>query len=368
MPQNKLNVLMVGPQLTAPSGISAVVNHWIGVGLLDSVNLRYLSTLDERDWRLPIRKVYSAGRAYSLFLAHIFSQPVDVVHIHISSGASFYRKLLVFRLARLRSLKTVVHLHGSTFKEFYGESTDRRARLIRSIFDGADSIIVLSKAWEAFARTVTSNRNIYILYNGATIDVFKPQKTTSREVVIASMGKLGNRKGTFDLIEAFRLLSGDVPEARLVLGGDGEVDKARALVEHHGLSDKVTITGWVSGEDKLAVFNRADVYVLPSYNEGLPGSVVEAMAARTPIVSTPVGGIPEAVLEGDNGFLVQPGDIDALRDRLAQLCRDPVLRERMGQRSQQLIEEKFDAHKLVSDLTEIYQKTLAPRELERTAT
>src|SRR5690606_10983036 len=129
--------------------------------------------------------------------------------------------------------------------------------------------------------------------------------------VISSMGRLGSRKGTWDLLEAFKRLAAEVPNVRLVLGGDGEIDKARRIVARDGLEARVTIAGWLSGAEKLDVFNRTDIYALPSYHEGLPASIVEAMAAGAPIVSTPVGGIPEAVTDAFNGFLVAPGDVDA---------------------------------------------------------
>jgi len=353
----RLHVLMVGPGLDVAGGISAVVNHWLAAGLGERVELRYIATLDGRDARWPARKLYSAARAYASF-AIATARPADIVHVHLSTGASFYRKLGVLEAARLRRLTTVVHVHGSRFMEFYAQSSSGRARLIRRVFDRAGAVIVLSGAWRDFVRGISSNPNVHILHNGTTRSMFGPRADNGDEVVISSMGRLGSRKGTWDLLEAFKRLAAEMPNVRLVLGGDGEIDKARRIVEREGLGGRVTIAGWLSGSEKLDAFNRTDIYALPSYHEGLPASIVEAMAAGAPILSTPVGGIPEAVIEGDNGFLVAPGDVGALHDRLRRLARDRGLRERMGRRSRKLMEEHFDLDALLDRLVEVYRSTL----------
>ena len=118
------------------------------------------------------------------------------------------------------------------------------------------------------------------------------------------------------------------------------------------------LLGWVGPEAKVQTFLNCEIYTLPSYNEGLPGSVLEAMAAGKPIVTTPVGGIPEAVEEGENGYLVNPGDVDQLAARLERLCSDSTLRNRMGERSRQIIYDKFESHSLVSRLLTIYTEAL----------
>jgi len=354
----RLNVLMVGPGLDVAGGISAVVNHWLAAGLDERVTLRYIATLDGRDADRPARKLGSCARAYASFAREALTRTVDIVHVHLSTGASFYRKLGILEAARLRRLKTVVHLHGSRFMEFYAHGSRRRVRLIRRVLDRADAVIVLSAAWRDFVHGISSNPNVHILHNGATKAMFGPRASNGEEIVISFMGRLGDRKGTWDLLEAFRRLAGEVPNVRLILGGDGETEKARRIVARDGLEGRVTVTGWLAGADKLDVFNRTDIYVLPSYHEGLPASIVEAMAAGAPIVSTPVGGIPEAVIDGHNGYLVAPGDIDALHDRLRRLVLDAGLRDRMGRRSRELMEKHFELDALLDRLVEVYRTTL----------
>lgn len=355
--QDKPKILMFGPSLTATSGISAVVNNWLEAGMAEKVDLDYIPTLIHYVPGRYVGKFLDALRSYCHLLVKSLG-PIDIVHIHLSSGMSFYRKLIIFRYARLRRLKTAVHLHGSTFEKFYEDGTRFQKKLIRSLFDCSDAILVLSQAWKAFVRSISTNKNIYIIYNGASLSKFSPKIDNAEETVIAFMGRLGMRKGTYDLLEAFEQLSGEVPEAHLVLGGDGDVDEVKSIVKKKKMAHRVDVLGWVSGPQKIEIFKRADIYALPSYNEGLPGSILEAMAAGVPIISTPVGGIAEAVIEGKNGFLIEPGDVEALHLRLLTLCRDKKLRERMGRESIHLIRQKFDIEKILIDVLEVYQKML----------
>jgi glycosyltransferase involved in cell wall biosynthesis len=167
---------------------------------------------------------------------------------------------------------------------------------------------------------------------------------------------LGKRKGTYDLLEAFESLVKRQPNARLVLPGDGEVDEIKALVKEKGLEDVVEVPGWVSGAAQDELWNRTDVYTLPSYNEGLPGSVLEAMSAGLPCVSTPVGGIPEAVLDNQTGYLVDAGDVAGLEKALERLVADEDLRLRMGKEGNNLLETKFNIDRIVGQVVRLQEK------------
>ena len=142
----------------------------------------------------------------------------------------------------------------------------------------------------------------------------------------------------------------------LILGGDGDEKGVQRLVTSHSLEDRVDILGWVSGERQIAAFAHADIYALPSYNEGFPGSILEALAMGLPIVATPVGGVPELVVHGQNGFLVEPGNVTAIAHALEALAHDPDLRIKMGSISRRLATEKFDARAKLTELFRIYDE------------
>jgi glycosyltransferase involved in cell wall biosynthesis len=353
--ERKPRVLMFGPALDATSGISNVVNNWIHSEISEYIELEYVSTLDEYVSGNYLAKIKNAIRSYTFFLRNCLGH-VDIVHIHLSHGMSFYRKLIIFIMAKFFRHKVVVHLHGSSFREFYDNGPKMQKSLVRWMFRKANAVFVLSKSWKQFVDELSSSHkeNTYIIYNGAIISQFPNEKKISDEICIAFMGRLGKRKGTYDLLQAFARVRDEFPTARLVLGGDGEIEEVTSFVESENMKDRVSVLGWVTGVQKIEVFTQSDIYILPSYNEGLPGSILEAMAARTAIISTPVGGIPEAVIDGYNGYLVAPGDVDALCDRLRRLCSDRELRVRMGNRSYERIKEKFDMDKIVHTVIETY--------------
>ena len=357
---NKYKVLMFGPGLKVMGGISSVVNGWIEAGIEQKLDLKYITTLQDGRPGRYLGKLSDALKAYSILLIEIM-RPVDIVHIHLSSYMSFYRKLIIFWFVKKRKIKTIAHLHGSMFKEFYKNGSAIQKNLIKWMFNKSDAIIVLSETWHQFVSEISTNSNIYILHNGVSLETFQTKKSINKQhITITFMGRLGKRKGTYDLIDVFTRLSTEYPDVELLLGGDGNIEEVKNLVDKKGLNNRIHVLGWISGPEKIKVFANSDIYALPSYNEGLPVSILEAMASSLPIVSTTVGGIPEAVIDNKNGFLVQPGDIDTLYMRLSELCRRKQLRQKMGQASVELASQKFDVQKLIDALITVYKNVLEP--------
>jgi glycosyltransferase involved in cell wall biosynthesis len=142
----------------------------------------------------------------------------------------------------------------------------------------------------------------------------------------------------------------------LLLGGDGELETARQRAVERGVSSHVEILGWVRGEDKRRLLEYSTVYVLPSYNEGLPMSVLEAMAYGLPVVTTSVGGIPEAITDGVEGFLIDAGDVHSQAERLVLLLDDPELSRRMGELARRKAELIFSVECIVPQLENIYKQ------------
>ncbi len=346
---------MFGPALDAASGIAAVVNNWKIAELDEFVSLRYIPTIDFNGPGRYFLKLSNGIRSYIKFLL-TKQGDYDLIHIHLAHGTSFYRKFVIFLIGYLRKDLILIHLHGSDFEIFYTTGGRLRKKIISWMFDHANALIVLSKKWKEFAQSICSNDSIYILYNGALPELFAPKICNSNKINILFMGELGARKGSYDLVNAFNSMCNKIPNVFLILGGDGEIDKTRILIKKKGIYNKVKLKGWISGKEKIDAFRNADIYVLPSYNEGLPVSILEAMAAGLPIISTPVGGISEAVIQGVNGYLIHPGDCNSLSEALEKLCSDDQLRKRMGIESLRLVNENFHLVKIVGELEKIYKQ------------
>jgi len=170
------------------------------------------------------------------------------------------------------------------------------------------------------------------------------------------LGKFGRRKGIFDLLGALAELKVYFPGIRLRCGGDGDIPGVVARAAELGLSDDVEVLGWVSGAAKQRVLAEGTIYVLPSYAEGLPISVLEAMEAGMPVVATAVGGIPDAIEDGVEGFLVSPGDISSLVNRISLLLQNPDMRSSMGLEAKMKVAAIFSPASVLPQIEALYSE------------
>ncbi|WP_338875451.1 glycosyltransferase family 4 protein [Spirosoma sp. SC4-14] len=306
---------------------------------------------------------YFIGQYINLLRTLLTDRSIQIVHIHGASYGSFYRKFIVFLTAKyLFGRKTIYHMNGSEFKVFYTGSRTVMKNLVRFMVENTDVMLCLSASWKAFFEANFQMKRIEIL--GNVIDV--PQRShaltnplNNGPLKVLFLGLIGNRKGIFDLLDVVRQHKDDWEgKLKLTIGGNGEVEKLQNFIAHHGLETIVEFKGWISGDYKQQLLSESDVYILPSYNEGLPLSILEAMSYHLPVISTPVGGTAEAVIEGVNGYLVQPGDKQAIYERLNAFVENPYLARQMGAESGTII-QRYLPDAIFPKLLSIYKDLLA---------
>ena len=159
-----------------------------------------------------------------------------------------------------------------------------------------------------------------------------------------------------DLIKAFARVVKCYPHAQLLLGGDGELTKFNEMVKHLNLEDKVKFLGWVSGDAKLETLKSANSFVLPSYNEGFPMGVLEAMSCNIPVIASKAGGIPDAITSGKEGLLVDAGDVDALADAMIFSIESPYEIKKMEVQAFDKYAIKFSPDIIIPQITKIYKE------------
>jgi glycosyltransferase involved in cell wall biosynthesis len=352
-------VLTVGPDH---------VNYRGGIGSVMNVYARHFATYK----CITTHKVMGKGqlilfflRQYLRFVQTLLRDPaIDVVHIQASSHGSFYRKMVLFLTARYAFRKrTIYHMHGSRFVEFYEQSDPISRRLIRFLVERADMVIVLSAYWRDYFNRQFRVRRLEILSNiihrRDTSAGFPTRPAGKLPVRLLFLGAIGQRKGIFDLLDGIRQYR-DSFEGRLVLyvGGNGETERLQSYIAQHRLESMVRFEGWVSGIRKHELLSTCDIFILPSYNEGLPLSILEAMNYHLPIIATPVGGTAEVVHDGINGFLVAPGDQKAMCQRLMRFIDNPDLITRMGSESARLI-TAYQPEAVLPRLNQLYTELLS---------
>ncbi|MEM8563517.1 MAG: glycosyltransferase family 4 protein [Pseudomonadota bacterium] len=343
-------ILMVGTDVSTMGGIASVIRDYIDCGLMERLSISYLPT--HRDGS-KLDKALFFLRQFPKALKQMLG--VDIVHIHTSHGWSYRRLFNIIVGARVLRRKIVLHVHGSEFDEYYANASKIEKSLVRKGLELADTVIALSQDWKEKLAKIAPSAQVIVVRNSVDRNKYRPKspRLLKSPATALFLGRLGERKGVYDLLDAIGRLEGQ--PMHFVIAGDGDIDKVKQVVESRGWQDQVSVPGWVGPTQKSDLLSLADVYVLPSYHEGLPISILEAMAAGLPVVSTPVGGIPEAVISGENGILVPPGDSEALASALTKCVEDSQIWSSMSKRSLELTDERFAMELVECRLEELYQ-------------
>ncbi len=207
-------------------------------------------------------------------------------------------------------------------------------------------------------------KKILVLRNAVDINRFKPNNGTKmrnkygfkeNETLLLFIGHLEPFKGIFELLDAFYEISKKNQNVKIIIIGEGHAEKKiKETVAKYNLSDYITFTGKISPETIQNFYQMADIFVLPSYTEGLPLVVIEAMACGLPVVASCVGGIPEIVKNNINGFLVPPRNKEKLTQKLEFLINDEKLRKKFGEKSLEAIDDEFNIDKKINKFIKLY--------------
>ncbi len=350
-------VIMIGTDPATHGGIASAVNAWAEAGLLARWPVTYVAT--HRDGT-RLEKLLRAIDALVAFAALACRIPCAVLHVHAASRASFWRKLPFIAAALLMRWPVLFHLHGGGFATFYERECGAIGRAaVRFVMARAARVIVVSERWKGWVRTAFPKARVDCVPNAVPL---RPAAWETRDPArIAFVGRLTQEKGVHDLLEAVASLRVSHPRVRLELAGDGDADAIARRAYDLGIGDRVLIRGWCDAPARERMLARAGVFALASHAEGLPMSLLEAMAAGCPVVASRVGGIPDAVQDGTDGLLVPAGDVPALAAALARVLEDRDLAARLGGSAQVAIARRHSPAVAVDRIGRIYASLgLAP--------
>jgi glycosyltransferase involved in cell wall biosynthesis len=273
-----------------------------------------------------------------------------------SGGFSVYEKLFLCALARVFGMRSALLYVDSLY--FARIEKSRLRWLHRRLFSIPNRLICRSKTWvENYGRLGVAPDKCVIIKNWIDLTEYVPCRKPQPKgtgLVFLYVGWLIKEKGTTELIEAIRLAAPRLPGAKWILvGGGKEEDRLRGLVSQYGLNDRVEMTGWKERDEMFAYYARAHVLVLPSYGEGFPYAIIEAMSAGLPIITTPVGGIPGNFREGEHGLYVPPRDAGRLADAMVQMAEDWEFRNRVSKLVTEYVESNHDVNAVWPQLARI---------------
>ncbi len=295
---------------------------------------------------------------------------LGLLHINLSVRGSTVRKCLVSILAHWTGVPTVIHLHSGRFGEFYNGLPRWARATVRRMFERAACIIVPGRVWQTMLATELGlcRERIRVMPNA----VGKPKALAGRvspggPCHIVMLGRMGPPKGLPELMEALGSATLRDLDWRITLAGDGDPDTYRKDADARGIGDKVTMPGWLDGDAVSSLLASADILVLPSRSENLPVSVVEALAYGVAVVTTPVGAIPEIVVDGVSALLVPIRNPGALAIALRRLVTDPALRRQIGDGGHEVFLNRLDIDRYAETLSEIYHRLLVGGRVARQA-
>lgn len=348
--KHNLKVLVIATSHKTRGGITSVVRAYENSSLWNEFHCKWIET--HRDGGTFTKFAYLLRG----FLQFLWNVPFyDVVHIHTSEPPSAMRKVLFMAVSKLLGKKVIVHFHSfsvdTTIKSKY-------QWVYRYLFGKADCVLVLSKYWQdELCQTLGFNEDkVKVLYNPCTTEVPVKEYPKKKEILYA--GTVNARKGYADMIKAFAKVADKHSDWSIVFAGNGEIMEGKALAKQSGIAEQTVFLGWVRGEDKDKAFKEASVFCLPSYAEGFPMGVLDAWAYGLPVITTPVGGIPDIAVDGKNCLLFNPGDVDRLAGQMDRMMSSEELRSDVAKESSVLAKGLFSIEDVTKRLAMIYNQSV----------
>jgi len=359
----RVKVLQMGPALDVRGGISSV-EQLICDYLPPYASIRHVATMTEG---AKFANAAVFARAIFTLSRTLDSIEPAVVHIHFASRGSTLRKLILANMVLRARRPLILHAHGAGFDQFHRGLPAPVRRLVNRTLQQASVLIALSTQWRDFyvQECEVSPAQVVVLPNPVKVPSRVADRAGRTQVQFLHLGRLGQRKGGYDLVNAFAALPEAMRDrARLVMAGDGDVEGMKKLAAP--LGERVRVLSWIDANERDRLLAESDVFVLPSYAEGVPMSLLEAMAAGLPCITTPVGGIPDVFTHGAEGMLVAPGDARQLRAAMSTFISDEAARLAAGKRAYENA-RAFDVHAYARRLGDIYQRIAPVAELRETA-
>lgn len=344
MAASNRQVLVVAPGRNGRGGIDSVVRLHQSTRVWGEM-CNILSTYDDRSsWR----KVWAALKAYAQSPFALLR--VHIVHFHLAGEISLLRKLPILVLAGALRKRVIIHVHAASEESLFKKTPHWAWTLA---FRCADRVIALSPSWAEIIRRNTEHANVVVLPN--PVKIFSPASRNSGRPRVLYVGKLEARKGFDTLIDAAAIVLREFPHVEFWFAGHGNLEEARAQADRLGAFGQVRLLGWVSANELEEVYDQVDLFCLPSFNEGVPMSVLEAMSHGLPVICTPVGGIPDVVEDGTNGLFVEPGNPVSIADAILRLLSDPELATSLARAGRKTVQESCKLEVVANKLEAIYQ-------------
>jgi len=300
-------------------------------------------------------RLFKASKRFFYFIKHLIFTKISTIIIFTADGFSFYEKGTMAILGVYCGKKVILCPRSGLIPRDVNNSHIFKL-FLKFTIKKVDYVICQGNSWKYFFQNIVENNNhkFIVIPNWIQLPIEnQPRNVVNSPLRILFLGWIKKDKGVFDLLEVAKKFSTDNISSKIYFAGNGEdIEKVKSFVDENGL-ENVVLTGWVTGEEKQNLLNTTDIFVLPSYFEGFPNALLEAMSFGIPSVATKVGSIPDIIIPNENGLLVYPGDVESLTLELKKLIENKELREKLGRNAKDTVKSNYSIENAVDKFSSI---------------
>lgn len=282
---------------------------------------------------------------------------IKIVHIHSASNGSFIRKSVITHIGRMFNKRIIFHIHSGNFKNYYLQAGYLKKYIIYTL-KKSDKVICLSEEWLKYYTNELHLSNVIIVPNPVEMQIKSIPQNQQSTIQLLFLGKICKEKGIFDLINYLEndewFQKGFI---ELTIAGNGEIDKLQHILVEKKITEKIKYIGWIRNQQKENVIRACDIFILPSYFEGVPISILECMSAGKPIIATNVGGIPSLVKNNYNGWLFQPGEFSMLKPIFNEIFSHKNYLKQYGENAWKTAQH-YNPDEIISILNNTYKELI----------
>lgn len=356
-------VLILGPDRVTIGGVQTHLNMLLECGLA-------------RRFDMVQFRVGSAGRGENALgvLARLLTSPfllaaaiaragAEIVHVNTSlNRRAYWRDLMYVLAAKLGGARVVYQVHGGAVRALQGPNRLVSAlmrRVLRATLQWPNVVVVLSRCELEDISQLVPHQNVILLPNAIDCRPFLDQRRVPSDphapLRLVYIGRLVGTKGLFEIVQGLALARRLGVAAQLVVAGDGPDEaRLRQAVQELGIAEHVSFARPAFGERKAKLLGEAEIFVLPSYHEGLPYALLEGMAAGLVPIVTRVGAIPDVVVEGVHGVFVPSRDAESIAQAIAALAADRARLARMSAACRERVASSYSIERLAADFGALY--------------
>lgn len=359
--QRKLRVVLFSPALNAVSGVSTHVNMLLGSALSRDFDLLHFQVGSEGRKENAAGKLWRMASSPFALAGFLLRHRPDIVHLNTSlDQKAYWRDLVYLLVARLAGRKVLNQIHGGALPQDFFPKSSFLTGVLRRMLLASHAVSVLSSAELKAYRAFDSRINVHLVPNAIeAVDLINARREANldKPLRLVYVGRLVATKGLFEAIEALHLLKSRGCVFTMRIAGGGADDAAlRKAVSIAGLEGEISFLGPVFGEAKNRLWLESDLFVFPTHFEGLPYSLLEAMAASCVTVTCPVAAIPDVMRDGIHGVFVPAKNPSMLADALARLDADRDAIAHMAQAGRDRIRAYYTTTRLADDFRRLYRE------------